>query len=276
MNGALLGFSHDDMDKMYDEIVDFSELRKFMDQKLKNYSSGMQVRLAFSIAIRADTPILLLDEVLAVGDAAFKAKCDEYFDKVKNDPNQTVVLVTHDMAAVEKYCSRAILISDGKIELSGEPSEISNQYTLENFEEKPQKDNDTKNLSHHIKELDIRRRSPLTASNDNILDLDIGYELKEDIDVYLGISVKYNGISVLEHNSLSIDIGGKKDKRYKVSYKLPLASFNTSDLIVDVAIFDKANKQLLGYKTNSVLFKVKAEKEFTGGVILSNGNWIAE
>ena len=84
LNGALLGFSHDEVEDMYDEIVDFAELEQFMDQKLKNYSSGMQVRLAFSIAIRANTDILVLDEVLAVGDEAFQRKCFEYFKQIKN------------------------------------------------------------------------------------------------------------------------------------------------------------------------------------------------
>src|ERR1700754_3876162 len=82
MNGALLGFDHKEVDGMYDEIVEFAEIEKFMDQKLKNYSSGMQVRLAFSIAIQAKSDILLLDEVLAVGDAAFQQKCYAYFDNL--------------------------------------------------------------------------------------------------------------------------------------------------------------------------------------------------
>ncbi|MBR3322079.1 ABC transporter ATP-binding protein [Candidatus Saccharibacteria bacterium] len=126
MNGALLGFSNKEMDAMYDEIVDFAELREFMDQKLKNYSSGMQVRLAFSIAIRAKGDILLLDEVLAVGDAAFQQKCANYFTSIKGQ--QTVILVTHDMNNVIKYCTRAILIEDGKIKLDGNPERIANAY----------------------------------------------------------------------------------------------------------------------------------------------------
>lgn len=126
LNGALLGFSNKEMDAMFDEIVDFAELRDFMDQKLKNYSSGMQVRLAFSIAIRAKGDILLLDEVLAVGDAAFQQKCADYFASIKG--KQTVVLVTHDMDDVKKYCDRAILIEKGKIKLEGDPEEVAIAY----------------------------------------------------------------------------------------------------------------------------------------------------
>lgn len=126
LNGALLGFSNKEMDAMYDDIVDFAELRPFMDQKLKNYSSGMQVRLAFSIAIRARGDILLLDEVLAVGDAAFQKKCNDYFASIKG--KQTVILVTHSMENIEKYCSRAILIENGKIAVEGDPKTVAKAY----------------------------------------------------------------------------------------------------------------------------------------------------
>ena len=126
LNGAMLGFSNKEMDAMYDEIVDFAELRDFMDQKLKNYSSGMQVRLAFSIAIRAKGDILLLDEVLAVGDAAFQKKCNDYFASIKG--KQTVILVTHSMDNVKKFCTRAILIENGKILLDDTPNAVADAY----------------------------------------------------------------------------------------------------------------------------------------------------
>lgn len=126
LNGALLGFSRKEMDAMYQEIVQFAELEQFMDAKLKNYSSGMQVRLAFSIAIRARGDILLLDEVLAVGDAEFQQKCNDYFASLKDD--QTVILVTHDMHSVRKFCSRAILIEDGQVKTAGSPEKVAKAY----------------------------------------------------------------------------------------------------------------------------------------------------
>ena len=128
MNGALLGFSNKEMDAMYNDIWEFAELKDFQDQKLKNYSSGMQVRLAFSIAIRARGDILLLDEVLAVGDAAFQQKCNNYFASLK-DKNQTVILVTHSMENVRKFCDRAILLENGKIIKDGDPNKIADAYT---------------------------------------------------------------------------------------------------------------------------------------------------
>lgn len=119
LNGAMLGFTTEQVNDMYDRIVDFAELEGFMDQKLKNYSSGMQVRLSFSIAIQTDADVLILDEVLAVGDEAFQRKSREYFKKVREN-GKTVVLVTHDMNAVREYCNKAMLIDQGKVVLVSE------------------------------------------------------------------------------------------------------------------------------------------------------------
>jgi ABC-2 type transport system ATP-binding protein len=127
LNGALLGFSEDEVGAMYDEIVEFAELHKFMDQKLKNYSSGMQVRLAFSMAIRAEADILLVDEVLAVGDADFQRKCFSYFRQLKRN-KKTVVFVSHDMEAVKQYCDRAVLLEKSSLILEGRPEIVASQY----------------------------------------------------------------------------------------------------------------------------------------------------
>jgi ABC-type polysaccharide/polyol phosphate transport system ATPase subunit len=129
LNGALMGFSRKEMEAKYDQIVEFAELSDFMDQKLKNYSSGMQVRLAFSIAIQSHSDILILDEVLAVGDEAFQRKCNTFFDEIKRDKSKTIVLVTHSMDAVRKYCTRAILIENGEIKAEGDPDEVSEAYS---------------------------------------------------------------------------------------------------------------------------------------------------
>jgi ABC-2 type transport system ATP-binding protein len=129
LNGAMLGFSRKEIEGRYDEIVEFAELGRFMDQKLKNYSSGMQVRLAFSLATRAKADILLVDEVLAVGDADFQRKCFAYFKQLKAH-NKTVVFVTHDMSAVREYCDRAMLIDKSEIQAMGNAQEIARDYAM--------------------------------------------------------------------------------------------------------------------------------------------------
>ena len=141
LNGALLGFTEDEVTAMYDDIVEFAELEDFMDQKLKNYSSGMQVRLAFSVAIKAQGDILVLDEVLAVGDEAFQRKCDNFFTEIKKDPSKTVILVTHDMGAVKKYCNNAVLIKDGEVIASGDKDDVADRYTLESFKREEKEKN---------------------------------------------------------------------------------------------------------------------------------------
>ena len=127
LNGAMLGFSQKEVEAMYDDIVEFAELERFMDQKLKNYSSGMQVRLAFSMATRAEAEILLIDEVLAVGDADFQRKCFEYFKQLKKN-KKTVVFVSHDMEAIREYCDRAVLIDNSKLKFLGSTREITQEY----------------------------------------------------------------------------------------------------------------------------------------------------
>ena len=128
LNGALLGFSKAEVAAMYDDIVSFAELEDSMDQKLKNYSSGMQVRIAFSVATRARADILLIDEVLAVGDAAFQRKCFEHFRALKK-AGTTIVFVTHSMDAVRQFCDRAILIEDCTIVAEGSAEDVAQEYT---------------------------------------------------------------------------------------------------------------------------------------------------
>jgi len=127
LNGAILGFSRSEIDGMYESIVEFAELAEFMDEKLKNYSSGMQVRLAFSMAIRADADILLIDEVLAVGDASFQKKCYDYFFELKKT-GKTVIFISHDMDAIRTYCDRVMVLDGGKQQFTGSVSEATERY----------------------------------------------------------------------------------------------------------------------------------------------------
>jgi lipopolysaccharide transport system ATP-binding protein len=132
LNAAVLGLTHKQIDEKFDDIVEFSELRRFIDQKVKNYSSGMQVRLMFSTAIHANREILIMDEVLAVGDTNFQSKCMEEFNKYK-DAGKTVILVTHDIATVQRYCDRAMLLRNGKIEMIGDPEKVGSKYIYQNM-----------------------------------------------------------------------------------------------------------------------------------------------
>jgi len=132
LNATVLGLTEKEIDSKFDSIVAFSELERFIDQKIKNYSSGMQVRLAFSVSIHANRDILIMDEVLAVGDANFQSKCLTEFARYK-EMGKTVILVTHDIGTVQRYCDRAMLLRNGKIEMIGNPEEVGNEYIKQNM-----------------------------------------------------------------------------------------------------------------------------------------------
>ncbi len=132
INAIMLGLTRKEAKRRFDSIIDFGELHDFLDMKLKNYSSGMRVRLAFSVAVQVDADILLIDEVLAVGDAAFQQKCYEQFQKM-HDEGRTIVLVTHDMSAIERFCDRAMLLEHGKVVDLGNPADVARQYNELNF-----------------------------------------------------------------------------------------------------------------------------------------------
>ncbi len=132
INAIMLGLSRKEANSRFDDIVAFAELEEFVDLKLKNYSSGMHVRLAFATAVQVDAEILLIDEVLAVGDAAFQQKCFDEFTRLR-DEGRTMLFVTHDMASVERFCDRAMLLDAGRVIDIGEPVSIARQYNQLNF-----------------------------------------------------------------------------------------------------------------------------------------------
>ena len=133
LNGAVLGMSKAEIKKKFDEIVSFAEVEKFLDTPVKRYSSGMYVRLAFAVAAHLEPEILIVDEVLAVGDAAFQKKCLGKMKEVGKD-GRTVIFVSHNMGAIKTLCSRATLLSNGNIVLSGYPDEVIALYLKENLD----------------------------------------------------------------------------------------------------------------------------------------------
>jgi ABC-type polysaccharide/polyol phosphate transport system ATPase subunit len=142
MNGIMLGLSPREARKRYESVIEFAELQEFTELKLKNYSSGMHVRLAFSVAIQVDADILMIDEVLAVGDASFQQKCFDVFNDLR-DRGRTIVFVTHDMGALQRFCHTALLLERGDPVYLGEPHEVADRYLELNFGRDPQSMGDT-------------------------------------------------------------------------------------------------------------------------------------
>jgi ABC-type polysaccharide/polyol phosphate transport system ATPase subunit len=133
MNGVMLGLTPEEARARVDKVIEFAELEEFTDLKLKNYSSGMHVRLAFSVMIQVDADVLLIDEILAVGDAAFQQKCFDVFARMREE-GKTIVFVTHDMAAIERFCHRALLLERGELVELGEPRDVADRYLRLNFD----------------------------------------------------------------------------------------------------------------------------------------------
>ena len=241
VNGALLGFSREQVDAMYDDIVDFAELDEFMDQKLKNYSSGMQVRLAFSVAIKAQGDILVLDEVLAVGDEAFQRKCNDYFTEIKKDPTKTVILVTHDMSAIKRYCTRAMFIQDGVVAAIGDRETVAEQYTLANLEAEERKQEQrrkivSENKGEYPNGLNARCPllrtygvSPLILKSSDTFTFAVEYQYDEPGDFYLAIAMHD-----VRRGGITYDTGAKTIKMEKhghqtVYFEMPLNLFNDGE-----------------------------------------------
>ena len=126
-NASIFGLTREEIEKRVDDIIEFSELKDFIDSPIRTYSSGMYMRLAFSVAINVDADILLIDEILAVGDQHFQDKCFAKLQELK-DSDKTIVIVTHSLEQVKKLCTRAIWIYDGEVRMDGKPKEVIDEY----------------------------------------------------------------------------------------------------------------------------------------------------
>ena len=167
LNGLILGIDHDELVERFDEIADFAEIGEFMDQPLKTYSSGMRSRLGFAVAVNVEPDILLLDEALSAGDAAFKKKALQRMYDLR-DSGTTVLFVSHSLGMVKKFCTDAVLLHKGHIVTSGDPDVVVDEYR-ELLEKSQQKKQDGQG-------------GDVAAGRDRLLDEAIGHEDEEDMD----------------------------------------------------------------------------------------------
>ena len=284
MNGAMLGFSTAEIDAMYDDIVDFAELHDFMNQKLKNYSSGMQVRLAFSVAIKAQGDILILDEVLAVGDEAFQRKCNDYFQERKKS-GKTTILVTHDMGAVKKYCNKAVLIENGLVKAIGDPFDVSDQYSFDNLESNSHHsgNEDEGMVTTEVEGFTARLLSPKKITPDDEVIIEFAFNLLDDsINPHIAFSFVdiSTGNGLYNDNSMDIPLSGIGTK--KITYKCKLPYFNHVKLRL-VAFLRDENQENLAIlsTTNPPVFSIdrvvdrtnRSELDSSTGLLIRQGKW---
>ncbi len=281
LNGSLLGFSNKEMDAMYDEIVEFAELEDFMDQKLKNFSSGMQVRLAFSIAIKAQGDILVLDEVLAVGDEAFQTKCNQFFNKIKKDKTKTVILVTHSMENVRQYCNRAILIRDGIVKIDGSPEDVANSYSLENAERSKSNKNKSGIFKDNpIKNLKVKLDSPKQISQKDTLKINITYDVEENIDTFVAITLWdiARSQTLINSNSRNKPCKGKGQK--SLSFNFDLSALNDTNIRIYCSVRD-IDGSILSYSLDelspTIVFRrddyENMNKKTTDAILFNRGEY---
>lgn len=285
LNGALLGFSVKEIDEMYQNIVDFAELHEFMNQKLKNYSSGMQVRLAFSVAIQAKSDILVLDEVLAVGDEAFQRKCNDYFIQAKKD-KKTIILVTHSMEAVRKYCNRAMLIDKGKIKVIGTPDDVANQYSLDNVSQTGAttviEEVEEVEEMVYVNDLRVDRLSEklLDESNRNI-SFRISYKVKGNLKTYVAFSLLDIERNVWIYNDNSMDKMQEGIGEKLMSYSCNLEGINQCKLKLIVSVRGENDEPFaISNSENSPIFIIspapemsESERDSSTGILTRNGTW---
>ncbi|HEM5282005.1 TPA: ABC transporter ATP-binding protein [Streptococcus suis] len=286
LNGAMLGFTTEEIDTMYDDIVEFAELSEFMNQKLKNYSSGMQVRLAFSVAIKAQGDILILDEVLAVGDEAFQRKCNDYFLERKKS-GKTTILVTHDMGAVKKYCNKAVLIENGLVKVTGNPFDVANQYSFDNI----QVQSITKNVNEVEKINSQKIVDNFTAkligsnqvTNEDEITIEFQYDvLKENVSTYIALSFVdiTTGLGLYNDNSLDCLQSGTGSKKLRYAFKLPY--FNHVKLRLLATLRDEEHNDLGVLNIpNPPIFSIDrhvdkedfSEFDASTGLLVRQGSW---
>ena len=274
LNGALLVFNRKEMNDMYDDIVDFSELKRFMDQKLKNYSSGMQVRLAFSIAVRARSDILLVDEVLAVGDVNFQQKCYDYFYKLKREKH-TIIFVSHDMESVQKFCDRALVLDSGEVKFIGRPTEAATLYKELNFPEdtdnttRGKNDSEEKQLKIHLTDINNKPKKTFTYGDTMIVNLEWGVDPRAQ---FLGVAIhRDDGMYIFGPNN----IGPKRaisENQHKAEYVVDL-NLGNGKYYVEVAVFGRDEGDRVYYVASGPSFIMHNPNDWQGITELSH-KWV--
>lgn len=262
LSGTILGLKKKRIEEIYDDIVSFAELGEFMDQKLKNYSSGMQVRLAFSIAVRADADILLIDEVLAVGDAAFQAKCLNYFEELKRN-KKTVVFVSHDMETIKQFCDNAILINNSRLEIQGSPELVANSYYKLNEEGIIKSSLETNINFSKLVISDKKAKSATVFKNPKELVFKLSWKNNK--------SIKNTGIAIYRNDGIycfgtNTQIDDFQIIKSAITLRIKEPNLSKGTYIVKVIFFGDTDKAPIEFIDNAAQFKIEDTSDQQGFV----------
>ncbi|CAG7659139.1 ABC transporter ATP-binding protein [Paenibacillus allorhizosphaerae] len=211
MNAAILGLSKKEIKRKLDQIITFSELKHYIENPVRSYSSGMYMRLAFSVAIMVEPDILLIDEVLAVGDAAFQQKCMDQLLKLKNN-GTTIVFVSHDLGAVEKLCDRVVWVNKGKIKEDGKPRKVIDKYLAYLSEEENQRLIEENNNFEKVSSENINEENEQQHANEQMDDKRWGNHQVEIVDVKIADEKGNSKLGFLSAEPMQIQISYEVNK----------------------------------------------------------------
>jgi len=287
LSGAILGLGRPELNRRFDEIIGFAELEQFVDHKLKNFSSGMEVRLAFALAIQAHAEILMMDEVLAVGDAAFQQKCFDVFNRYKQE-GRTVVLVTHELNAVTMYCDRALLLDHGRLVGDGNAVDVTTQYrraigtALESAhpaDEGMERWGSREVVVDGVRMLDQRGQDdhdPLTGS---FVRIELDYRiLNESVTEFLCLlGIRRSDNLFVTEVSLPVSRYAKAGESTRgaggtVRYDIPRLPLLGDSYMLNVELRERRGAQTYDHLENSIRFRV-IDSQMRPGVLEPGGSW---
>ena len=278
LNGVILGMSRSSLLDKYKDIINFAELEGFENTQLKNFSSGMQVRLAFSIAIQAKGDIYILDEVLAVGDMNFQQKCFNTFRKLKKE-GKTIVFVSHSMGAVEEFCDRVILLDHGKIQDEGEAFNVVRFYSemsLKNGENTSVKKINKGEGIVSVKALNLKLEESSSFNMGDYMKLRINYSFKDHVEHPIF------EISLYRNDGLCVASLNTKDSQIEINQitgnsfidlNIENINFFAGSNNVSIILFSEDFSTEISFLENACSFEVFSQKERQSGVVEILGKW---
>jgi ABC-2 type transport system ATP-binding protein len=274
LNGVILGLTRDQIKAKYKSIIEFSELQGFEETQLKNFSSGMQVRLAFSIAIQSEGDIYILDEVLAVGDLAFQQKCFDMFRTLKQQ-GKTIIFVSHSMGAIEEFCDRVILLEKGSISKEGKAFNVLQKYSEISFNKSKISKADKIDEKLKIKLLNSKGEDTSIFDSNEKVTISLEYNLKEIIvnpNIEFIITRDDGTVvsSISTYNIFNID---KLEKKGHINFVCNNLKLISSEYFISIVIYNKDLTEQLVSIERIKNFKIFSKKTNIKGFFEIDGNW---
>ncbi len=280
LSGTILGLKRSEIEKKFNSIIEFAELEEFIDQKLKNFSSGMQVRLAFSIAIQAQSDIMLIDEVLAVGDASFQKKCYNQFKQLKKE-GRTIVFVSHDMASIMEFCDKVLVIDEGKQLALTDPDRAKLIYDELNAKNNINQINQTIStnrwgngkvkISKVIITNESNSKADIFKSGEKLCIKIVSLNPNKDQKIPITV-----GLAFYSEDNINISGPNSGNKTFysgdTIEYNIPKIPFVEGNYKLTVAIFDKETNEPFDFIDKGYTFAVISDKKYQGNTVIF-GNW---